>query len=170
MCIMCNIYMCVRVCVCLCVCSVAQKYPTLCNPIDCSLPGSAVHGISETKILGWVAISLSRQSFWPRDRTYISYIGRQIFFTTEHPGKPTLFSEGETQVQRRLRNYLRSKLVVGKHRVSKPRDWCGQSCGMRHWQRLQKWISEDLCMLSWSKSCKCWMWQREWEVRIFSLK
>ena len=66
---------------------VDQSCLTLSNPMDCSLPGSSIHGISETKILGWVAISLSRRSFWPRDRTYISYIGRQIFFTTESPEK-----------------------------------------------------------------------------------
>ena len=37
-----------------------QLYPTLCDPKDCSLPGSSVHGISQAKILEWVAISFSR--------------------------------------------------------------------------------------------------------------
>ena len=41
---------------------VAQSYPTLCNPVDCSLPGSSVHGILQARILEWVAISFSRGS------------------------------------------------------------------------------------------------------------
>ena len=37
-----------------------QSCPILCNPMDCSLPGSSVHGISQARILEWVAISFSR--------------------------------------------------------------------------------------------------------------
>ena len=39
-----------------------QSYPTLCNPMDYSLPGSSVHGILQARILEWVAISFSRES------------------------------------------------------------------------------------------------------------
>ena len=46
------------VCVCVCVCEVAQSCPTLCDPVDCSPPGSSVHGIFLTRILEWVAIDL----------------------------------------------------------------------------------------------------------------
>ena len=38
-----------------------------CNPMDCSLPGSSVHGISQARILEWVALSFSRKSSSPRD-------------------------------------------------------------------------------------------------------
>ena len=48
---------------------VTQSCPTLCDPMDCSLPGSAVHGIFQVRILEWVAISFSRVSSQPRDRT-----------------------------------------------------------------------------------------------------
>ena len=41
---------------------VAQLCPTLRNPMDCSLPGSSVHGIFQVRILGWVTIPLSRGS------------------------------------------------------------------------------------------------------------
>ena len=41
---------------------VAQSCPTLCDPIDCSPPGSSVHGILQARILEWVAISFSRGS------------------------------------------------------------------------------------------------------------
>ena len=41
---------------------VAQSFPTLCDPMDCSLPDSSVHGIFQAKVLEWVAISFSRVS------------------------------------------------------------------------------------------------------------
>ena len=41
-------------------CSVAQLSPSLCDPMDCSLPGSSVHGIFQTRVLEWVAISFFR--------------------------------------------------------------------------------------------------------------
>ena len=51
-----------------------------CDPLDCSPLGSSVHGISQARILEWVAISFSKESSWPRDRTRISYIGRWILY------------------------------------------------------------------------------------------
>ena len=42
--------------------------------MDCSLPGSSVHGIFQARVLEWVAISFSRGSFWPRDQTWVSRI------------------------------------------------------------------------------------------------
>ena len=50
----------------LCVHAVAQSYLTLCNPMDCSPPGSSVHGIFQTRILKWVAL------FSSRDQTHVS--------------------------------------------------------------------------------------------------
>ena len=51
---------------------------TLCDPVDCSLPGSSIHGISQARILEQVAISFSRGSSWCRDWTCICCIGRLI--------------------------------------------------------------------------------------------
>ena len=45
---------------------------TLCDPMDCSLPGFSVHGIFQARVLEWVAISFSRRSAWPRDQTQVS--------------------------------------------------------------------------------------------------
>ena len=60
--------------------SVAQSYPTLCDSMNCSPPGSSVHGILQARILEWVTIPFSRGSSWSRDQTRIScFIGR--FFT-----------------------------------------------------------------------------------------
>ena len=46
-----------------CLCRVVQLCPTLCDPMDCSLPGSSVHEISQARILEWVAIPFSRGIF-----------------------------------------------------------------------------------------------------------
>ena len=48
---------------------VAQSCPTLCDPMDCSPPGSSVHGVFQARILEWVAISFSRGSSQPRSPT-----------------------------------------------------------------------------------------------------
>ena len=53
---------------------------TLCDPLACSLPGSSVHGISQARILEWVAISFSRRSSQPRGWIQVSCIGRQIHY------------------------------------------------------------------------------------------
>ena len=58
-----------------------QSCPTLCNAMDCSPPGSSVHGILQTGILEWVAILFSRESSQPRDQTWVSCIaGRFLTF------------------------------------------------------------------------------------------
>ena len=53
---------------------VAQSCPTLCDPIDCSLPGSSVHGIFQAIVLEWIAISFSRGSSQPRAWTRVSHM------------------------------------------------------------------------------------------------
>ena len=52
---------------------------TLCNPMDCSLSGSSVHGILWARILGWIAIPFSWGSSWPRDQTRVSRIAGRFF-------------------------------------------------------------------------------------------
>ena len=53
---------------------VAQSCLTVCDPMDCNLPGSSIHGIFQARILEWVAISFSRRSSRPRDQTRVSRI------------------------------------------------------------------------------------------------
>ena len=79
-----------------------QSCPTLCDPIDCSPPGSSVHGILQARILEWVAISYSRGSSQPRDWTHvsdISYTGKQVFFFF-------LFSTGATSKLTALPSFI----------------------------------------------------------------
>ena len=63
---------------------VAQLCPTLCNPMDCSLPSSSVHGIFQAIVLEWIAISFSRGSSRPRDRTWTLYC-------LSHQGSPNVY-------------------------------------------------------------------------------
>ena len=67
-----------------------QSSPTLCNPMNCSPPGSSVPGILQARILEWVAMPSSRGSSQPRDWTHISCVFCIAggFFTAESPGKP----------------------------------------------------------------------------------
>ena len=58
---------------------VDQLCPTLCNPMDCSLPDSSVHGIFQARVLEWIAISSSRGSSQPRDQTQVSHIAGRFF-------------------------------------------------------------------------------------------
>ena len=62
-----------------------QSRWTLNNPMDCSIPGSFVHGILQARIPEWIAMPFSRESSWSRDQAHISYIswfGRQVFTTS----------------------------------------------------------------------------------------
>ena len=63
-----------------CFCLVTKAYPILWDPMDCNLPGSSVHGISQARILVWVTISFSRGSACPRDQIHISCTGRGILY------------------------------------------------------------------------------------------
>ena len=58
---------------------VAQTCLSLCHLMDCSPPGSSVHGISQARILQWVAIPFSRGSSQTRDRTQVSHIAGRFF-------------------------------------------------------------------------------------------
>ena len=63
-----------------CCCWVAEWCLTLCDPLGYLLPGSSASGISQTRILEWVAISFSRGSSQPRDWTQVSRIGKRILY------------------------------------------------------------------------------------------
>ena len=58
---------------------ITQSCLTLCDPVDCSPPGSSVHGILQARILEWVATSFFRGSSRPRDWTQVSHIAGRHF-------------------------------------------------------------------------------------------
>ena len=71
----------------LCCAESLQSCLTLCDPMDCRLPGSSIHGILQARILEWVAMPFCRGSSCPRYQTLVSCI-TGVFFTTEPPRKP----------------------------------------------------------------------------------
>ena len=77
--------------------------------MDCSPPGSSVHGIFQARILEWVAISFSRGSFQPRDQT-LSPVAPALLANSlllSHPGKPSFF----LQVPRSIQNLSPLKMA-----------------------------------------------------------
>ena len=89
--------MCVCVCVCVCVCAraclVAQWCPTLYNPMDCSHPGSSVHGILQARILEKIVIPFSREFSDPviEPRSLVLVLDS---LPSEAPGKPPFIHIG----------------------------------------------------------------------------
>ena len=93
-------------------CSCAQSCLTLCDPMNCSSPGSSIHGIFYVKILEWVAIPFSRDSFWPRDQTWVSCISciAGWVFIAEPPGKTLILWHHLTEVNLHMSQLLSNKL------------------------------------------------------------
>ena len=58
---------------------VAESCPTLCDPMDCSPPGSSVHGVFQAIVLEWIPFSFSRGYSWLRDWTQVSHIAGRFF-------------------------------------------------------------------------------------------
>ena len=65
-------------------CLVTQSCLTLCNPTDCSLPGSSVHGVLQARILEWVAMPCSKPGIEPRSPTWQA----DLFYHLSHQGSP----------------------------------------------------------------------------------
>ena len=61
----------------MCCLLVAKSCPTLCHPMDCSRPGSSVHGLLKARILEWVAAAFSRNIYDPHLNTVLKMILRQ---------------------------------------------------------------------------------------------
>ena len=74
-----------------CVVLVAHLYLTLCNPTDCSQPGSCVHGILQARILGWLTIPFLLQGIFPTQGSNLGLLlCRQILYPLSHQGNPLL--------------------------------------------------------------------------------
>ena len=71
---------------------VPQSCPTLCNPMDCSLPGSSVHENSQARILEWVAIPFSRRPSWLRAWTLVSCTAGRFWTTREAVSSPRCYA------------------------------------------------------------------------------
>ena len=143
-------------------CLVTQLCLTLCDPMDCSLPDFSVHGILQA-ILEWVAISFSRGSSRPRDRTQLFCIaGRRLnLWATRDPNSNLLHSNSLFLFFSSLNSPVSPSLLL----IKKTRDWLAlwsaclnpqaeslwahmflkatqkakRSCYFLHLKMLQKW-------------------------------
>ena len=107
---------------------VAQSCPTLSGPVDCSLPGSSLHGIFQARILEWVAISFSRASSQPRDRTEVSLIGgRRFNLWATRDSKTTTDGDCSHEIKRCL--LLGRKVMTNLHSIlKKQRHYFANKC------------------------------------------
>ena len=118
---------------------VAKSCPPLCNRMDCSPPGSCVHRISQARILEGVAISFSRGSSRPRDRTHVSYTGRWILYYMAT-------REAYTQKLALMNNiFLLSKDFETKSSIFN----CFPPLALLSWGINSKWMCEFLNEGSW---------------------
>ena len=105
---------------------VAQSCPTLCDPVDCTPPGSSVHGILQARILQarileWVAISFSRGSSWTRDRTQVSRIRGRYFNLWATREATSVFHNSVNYFPRIWQNVL-SRSTTGFRNLDKGRE------------------------------------------------
>ena len=117
---------------------VTQSCLTLCDPTDCSPPGSSVHGILQARILEWVAISFSRGSSRPRDQTQVSYIAGGLFTDSPQGSSFQIFKHSECFL---LSHFSRVQLC-GPHRqqptrLPTPWDSPGKNTGVGCYFLLQ---------------------------------
>ena len=101
---------------------VAQSCPTLCNSMGYSLSGSSIHGIFQARVLEWVAISFSRGSSQPRDRTQVFHIAGRCLVGKEVVEMEVMVKVcvgGEVEVRVRLVVVELLRLVIERVMVGK---------------------------------------------------
>ena len=106
---------------------VTQSCPTLCDPVDCSSPGSSIHGILQVRILEWVAISFSRGSSQPRDWTWVPRIaGRHFNLWATREAKGSTWMQSQ-KWQNDLCTFPRKTIQYHRNPSLCPNQWCWRS-------------------------------------------
>jgi len=134
-----------------------QSCLTLCNPMDCSQPGSSVHGILQARILEWVAMPSSRGYCQPRDQTQVSYascIGRWLLYHYRHLGYVLESSQNYPPDPGSGKKLSSTESVPGAKKVG---DCCSKGpCG--HClveENCQTWLSVIALLGGWVCVCVC---------------
>ena len=150
----------------------AQLYLTLCDPVDCSPPGSSAHGIFQARILEWVAISSSKGSFRPRDCLHwqadslvLSHLGShtvpimkfkgKLIMASSYPQGTSSSVKGTGTQRKRLwkhwGNSLEAGLASRAHR-SRNGSWCftkRQWVWFYIWKQKYKTGGDPLWKIAW---------------------
>ena len=130
---------------------VAQSCPTLCDPMDCTVPGSSVHGIFQARVLEWVAVSFSRGSSPPRDRIQVFHIVGRRFFSFK---EPLYRSPGEGNSTPLQYSCLENPMDGGAwwaavHGVAKGRTRLSDFTFTFHFHALEKEMATHSSVLAW---------------------
>ena len=129
---------------------VAQLCLTLCDFMDCGLPGFSVHGIFQARILRWVSISFSRDP-GPRDRTQVSCIAGR-FFTIQGTRKG-LTRDAMTNLDR----VLKSKDITLLTKVRVAKEWFFQeSCADVRVGSQRRLSAKELMLLNFGAGGDSW--------------
>ena len=131
---------------------VAQSCPTLCDPVDCSLPGSSIHGILQARILEWVAISFSRGMFPTQGSNPGLLHCRQISYRLNYKGSPYIeyimwnarLDKGEWKSWLKIQH---SKKIRSWHPVP----------SLHSKQKEKKWKCDRLYFLGLPYHCGWWL-------------
>ena len=124
---------------------VAKLCPTLCNPMDWSLPGSSVCGILQTRMLEWVAMPSTRGSSWSRDRTLVSCITGRFFTiwgTLDYLTGPNLRILTNRMFHNSVKKRYDYRMWIREKCCEKPlihHDWL--------WRQKGLWAKEGRCLL-----------------------
>ena len=151
----------------MCVCAKSlQSCQTLCDPMDCSPPGSSVPGILQARILEWVAMPSSRGSSQPRDWTHvscISSIGRRVLYHLCHLGSSFKVSDGMKLAREGMwtRRYLSISKTERMGCVPLPGTTCSWEIETNEklWYQSLQLVSK--CWLKASKTAQTCVWSNQ---------
>ena len=140
---------------------VAQSCLTLCDPMDCSLPGSSVHEILQARVLEWVAISFSRGSSPPRNQTWSPALQADSFPT--EPREAQKISLSKTK---------KSRMTISCTEQKDTSETWSEKCDLWDFSGLTRWRcgEEPSC---WSRRHRRWgfnpwvgkiPWSRKWQT------
>ena len=150
-----RIPVCVCVCVCACVCVlVAQLCLTLCDPMDCGLPGSSVHGILQARMLEPVAVFFSREGIFLTQESNLNLLHcKQILYCLNRQGSPAAAAAKSLQPCPTLCDPIDCSLT----RLLRPWDFPGKSTGVGcHCLLIQSKCFENSCLSMANSSFAFW--------------
>ena len=125
-----------------------QSCTSLCDPMDCSLPGSSVHGIFPERILELVAKSSLRGSSGPRDWTRIFCIACR-FFTAEYNINSTLWYYA-TEFHLYIRKFIQTKTMKWTQFY-----WCLNNIFFQCFEKYTSWPMESSILVWWISNDSC---------------